>query len=215
MSRLDWVSPSLACGITLTHLAYTEPLEQNPTYFSPPDPAIADMLKLSEKRIQELEQTRATLEARILDQENETMLLREQLSKRDREITRIGTQLEVSKHHQFGSTASAIFVPSSSDQKEDLNAATFSDLATARERLEQLEIQIEFLQDHNDALEKVCFSLMLRVNLAVFSLTTIGRNSQPSSLIKRVKSTRTKSIETKWLKTFDLSEKGAMDYCKI
>jgi peptidoglycan hydrolase CwlO-like protein len=46
-------------------------LQQAPTYFTPPDPAIGDMLKLSEASIEQLQKARKDLEAKIVDLENE------------------------------------------------------------------------------------------------------------------------------------------------
>lgn len=81
------------------------------------------------------------------------------MSKRDREITRLGAQLEVSRSQQFGALQPThVLNPTVNEQGELTSNRTgsFKELPAARERIEQLEVQIEYLQDHIDALEKVC-----------------------------------------------------------
>ena len=50
-------------------------MQQAPTYFTPPDPAIGDMLKLSEATIEQLQKAKKDLEAKIVDLENEVISL--------------------------------------------------------------------------------------------------------------------------------------------
>ena len=91
------------------------------------------------------------------------VLLREQAAKRDREITRLGAALEVSRSQQFGAyqpTVSATLPQVGPEgQLESSRTIGFKELPAARERIEQLELQVEYLQDHIDALEKVEFVL--------------------------------------------------------
>jgi hypothetical protein len=88
------------------------------------------------------------------------VLLREQAAKRDREITRLGAALEVSRSQQFGAYQPTASLPPPAQvgpegHLETSRTAGFKELPAARERIEQLELQVEYLQDHIDALEKV------------------------------------------------------------
>lgn len=51
-----------------------EPLQQNPIYFTAPDPVIADMVQLAEARIENLEKDNSSLEAQIKDMESEVWI---------------------------------------------------------------------------------------------------------------------------------------------
>ena len=85
------------------------------------------------------------------------MSLRELASKKDRELLRLGTQLEVSRSQQFGAlqpTNANPVINAKGDMVSSRNAG-IQELPEAHERIEQLEVQIEYLQDHVDALEKV------------------------------------------------------------
>jgi hypothetical protein len=49
-------------------------LQQNPIYFTAPDPVIADMVQLAEARIVNLESANSSLESQIKDMESEVGL---------------------------------------------------------------------------------------------------------------------------------------------
>ena len=134
-----------------------EPLQQTPSYFTPPDPAIADMLRLAQGRIEQLEESKKNFELLESDFQNESSLLREQIAKRDMEIKRLGAQLEVSRSQQFGAYQptthpNTFSVDTQGQLTKPSGGAT--NITAARERIEQLEIQVEYLQDHSDALER-------------------------------------------------------------
>eukprot|EP00842_Homolaphlyctis_polyrhiza_P003827 jgi/Hompol1/4445/HPOL_000207-RA len=144
-----------------------EPLESVPTYFSPPDPVVADMVRLAEGQIETLIKVKSEMEAKNTDLENEILITREQLAKREREIQRLGAQLEVARAQQFGAAqhlraanaTNGTRSPSKQDPLSDQlkassRTAGIVDLHTAKDRIEQLEIQIEYLQEHIDGLEK-------------------------------------------------------------
>ena len=69
----------------------------------------------------------------------------------------MGTQLEVSRSQQFGALQPTHANPVISEKGGVLSARNsgIKELPAAHERIEQLEVQIEYLQDHADALEKV------------------------------------------------------------
>lgn len=133
-----------------------EPLQQNPIYFTAPDPVIADMIQLSEARIENLESSISNLEAKIKDMESEAVSLRELAAKKDRELIRLGTQLEVSRSQQFGALQPTNANPVITGSGEIVSSRNvdIKELPAAHQRIEQLELQIEYLQDHVDALEK-------------------------------------------------------------
>ncbi|KAL2915535.1 hypothetical protein HK105_204937 [Polyrhizophydium stewartii] len=134
-----------------------EPLDSVPVYFSPPDPAIGDMLKLAEGQIESLTKATKELEAKNTDLENEIQVTREQLSKREREIQRLGAQLEIARAQQYGPAPvqrSEKDNPSKQHIKGSSRTAGIHDIETAKDRIDQLEIQVEYLQDHIDGLEK-------------------------------------------------------------
>lgn len=78
-------------------------------------------------------------------------------AKKDRELIRLGTQLEVSRSQQFGAFQPTNINPVVIDKGELVSGrnAGIKELPVAHERIEQLEVQIEYLQDHVDALERV------------------------------------------------------------
>ncbi len=87
-------------------------------------------------------------------------MLRDLAAKKDREVIRLGTQLEVSRSQQFGalqptSTFNANPTIGGNGELIMTRNSGIKELPEAHERIEQLEVQIEYLQDHVDALEKV------------------------------------------------------------
>ena len=74
-AKLQKIDIETGLGIQIIDLFEIEPLEHNPVYFAAPDPAISDMLKLAEGKIDSLQQTKKDLEARIYDMENEAFFL--------------------------------------------------------------------------------------------------------------------------------------------
>ncbi|KAH6564305.1 hypothetical protein BASA83_011775 [Batrachochytrium salamandrivorans] len=144
------------------------------TCFVPPDPVIGDMVRLAEGQIESLTQANKEIQSKNTDLENELHISREQLSKREREILRLSTQLEVSRSQQFGAPQN---ITSTTPQPRNGHAASSSpsktpasrigtsrtagivDIEAAKDRIEQLEIQIEYLQEHIDGLEKELVNL--------------------------------------------------------
>ena len=116
-----------------------EPLDKAPVYFTPPDPVIGDAVRLAQGRIESLEKQIHESQAREIDLNNDLILVREQLAKREREIARLGTQLEISRSQQFGPQK-----PSNPAKSPSIGvrSAAITDLESARDRIEQLEIQI-------------------------------------------------------------------------
>ncbi|KAI8926969.1 hypothetical protein BC831DRAFT_511187 [Entophlyctis helioformis] len=138
-----------------------EPLDHAPVYFVPPDPVVGDMVRLAEGQIETLIKGTRELESKNTDLENEVQNAREQLAKREREIQRLGAQLEIARSQQFGPGQRLEPRPSSpskrgsaSPVKGSSRTAGIVDLDAAKDRIEQLEIQIEYLQEHIDGLEK-------------------------------------------------------------
>ncbi|TPX64074.1 hypothetical protein SpCBS45565_g06173 [Spizellomyces sp. 'palustris'] len=128
-----------------------EPLQNPPVHFPPPDPLIADMVKLAEGRIENLGKAMDLLSAKNLDLENELDLIRKKLGNREQEMERLGAQLEIARAQQFST------VPLSSGTREggvDGKVQNIQDLNVARQRIEQLEMQLEYLQEHVEGLEK-------------------------------------------------------------
>ncbi|KNC96052.1 uncharacterized protein SPPG_08646 [Spizellomyces punctatus DAOM BR117] len=128
-----------------------EPLQNPPVHFPPPDPMIADMVKLAEGRIANLGKAMDLLSAKNLDLENELDLIRKKLENREQEMERLGAQLEIARAQQFST------VPLSSGTREggvDGKVQNIQDLNVARQRIEQLEMQLEYLQEHVEGLEK-------------------------------------------------------------
>ncbi|KAL5033378.1 hypothetical protein BDV3_000368 [Batrachochytrium dendrobatidis] len=132
--------------------------------FARPDPVIGDMVRLAEGQISALQESNKEMQSKNLDLENEIQITREQLAKREREIQRLGAQLEVSRSQQFGAPQNISTVPLSNTTKSTSQSsparrgtsytAGIVDIETAKDRIEQLEIQIEYLQEHIDTLEK-------------------------------------------------------------
>ncbi|KAJ3300836.1 hypothetical protein HK104_000030 [Borealophlyctis nickersoniae] len=130
-----------------------EPLENPPARFVPPDPVVADMVKLAEGRIEMLETLNKDLSAKNLDLENQVQLIREQLTKREQEIQRLGAQLEISRAQQFSTVAYTKQPTTNGDVTGD-RQPSIHELPIAKQRIEQLELQIEYLQEHIEGLEK-------------------------------------------------------------
>ncbi|KAJ3299289.1 hypothetical protein HDU76_006357, partial [Blyttiomyces sp. JEL0837] len=133
-----------------------EPLTTTPEFFPPPEPSMADVIKLSQLRVEQLEKKSADLEGKNADLENEMQVTRDQLNKREQEILRLGAQLEVSRAQQFSSVqVSGRPVGLFRDDGAPIDPAeSIHQLPIARQRIEQLEQQIEYLQEHIESLEK-------------------------------------------------------------
>ncbi|KAJ3089136.1 hypothetical protein HK102_007124 [Quaeritorhiza haematococci] len=139
------------------------PLEHPPIAFPPPDPVVADMVKLAEARISNLEDDKKNLELRNVDLENQLQMIRDQLVKREQEIHRLGNQLEISRAKQYliplSKKPSNINSPSRSKDatgsgEHNNDKDHLYDLGIAKARIEQLEMMVEHLQEHAEALEK-------------------------------------------------------------
>ncbi|KAJ3035122.1 hypothetical protein HDV00_004293 [Rhizophlyctis rosea] len=138
-----------------------EPLSQPPVHFAPPDPVIADLVKLAEGKASETEKLNQDLTAKNIDLEN-------QLAKRDQEIERLGAQLEVARSQQFASGLTSGLgshgynaTRATGGQKNgnegiaaNAHVPQSHELLAAKARVEQLELQMEFLQEHIEGLEK-------------------------------------------------------------
>ena len=84
-------------------------------------------------------------------------LLREQVARREQESSRLGAQLEVARAQQFSTVPpGARALPEiRGDEPGHSETSGIRNLTVARQRIEQLEMQVEYLQEHIDGLEKV------------------------------------------------------------
>ncbi|KAJ1569318.1 hypothetical protein HK096_003479, partial [Nowakowskiella sp. JEL0078] len=130
-----------------------EPLKDKPKT-QVPDPMFFDILKLSESRIEQLEKSNQDFKALNIDLENEIGIVRDQLKKREEEITRIGTQLEIARAQQFSSIPLGAPTLTSVKDRSNSDSTGIINLSSAKQRIEQLEMQIEYLQEHIFTLEK-------------------------------------------------------------
>jgi chromosome segregation ATPase len=124
------------------------PLDHPTVFFSPPHPVHVDVLALQDQKEKELEQKIREQQVLVGELQSRIHVLEDQVSKRDREVVRLGSELEVARSHQFNAP-------------QRLNATVvrsrvqgIHDLETAYDRIESLETQIEALQEHIDSLER-------------------------------------------------------------
>lgn len=136
-----------------------EPLAPPFPKFVPPDPVVCDMVKLSEARIELMDKTIDDLSSKNKDLENEIQLIRDQLGKREQEIARLGAQLEISRSQQYLSRNTVTNI-----SKLGSSLPTFEEVESrlptggetmSNQRVAQLEMHVEYLQEHISELEKV------------------------------------------------------------
>jgi hypothetical protein len=108
----------------------------------PPTAVNLDIVKISEERNKTLEKKNQDYQMRLTDLENEIQLLKTSLINRDSEIKRLGAQLESSKVHQF-------------DYLQNNKVEGMTQNPASRQRVDQLEMQIEQLHEYVENLEKV------------------------------------------------------------
>ncbi|KAJ3235721.1 hypothetical protein HDU81_000202 [Chytriomyces hyalinus] len=133
-----------------------EPLDHQISSFSRPDPEVVDAILLAQGRIESLEKSNIELANQNTDLQNEIQTVRSQVKGRDQEIMRLGAQLEVSRAQQF-SNIQVHGRPLGVQRDEGAPsepADSIHQLPLARQRIEQLEMQIEHLQEHIDTLER-------------------------------------------------------------
>ncbi|KAL7747680.1 hypothetical protein RI367_006969 [Sorochytrium milnesiophthora] len=131
---------------------------------APPDPDTVDMLKITESRLKTVQESKADLERRNGDLEGQIELLREQILTREQEITRLGSQLELSKTAPTynGSTLlsksqklrSVSMQDGRTSPRTSPSRSPLADQMATDDRIEQLESQVDFLQDTIQSLEK-------------------------------------------------------------
>ncbi|TPX46008.1 hypothetical protein SeMB42_g03840 [Synchytrium endobioticum] len=133
-----------------------EPLHNAPIPFLGPDPVIADALRMAEARVEQLSKMKDDLTAKNIDLDNQVQLLREQVARREQESARLGAQLEVARAQQFSTVPPGArpLHEIRGDEPGHSETAGIRDLTVARQRIEQLEMQVEYLQEHVDGLEK-------------------------------------------------------------
>ncbi|KAJ3237458.1 hypothetical protein HDU78_004081, partial [Chytriomyces hyalinus] len=133
-----------------------EPLDHQISSFTRPDPEVVDAILLAQGRIESLEKSNTELANQNTDLQNEIQTVRSQVKGRDQEIMRLGAQLEVSRAQQF-SNIQVHGRPLGVQRDEGAPsepADSIHQLPLARQRIEQLEMQIEHLQEHIDTLER-------------------------------------------------------------
>ena len=128
-----------------------EPVEFQPTGAPIMDPLTIDIVKACEKKVDVIEQQRDELTYKCQDLQNELELLQLKIRNRDTENQRIGTQLEVARSNQFNNLGAGPAV--TSDGPINANEAAYK-LPIAKQRIEQLEVQLEHLHDYTSSLEK-------------------------------------------------------------
>ncbi|KAJ3105156.1 hypothetical protein HDU97_008438 [Phlyctochytrium planicorne] len=133
-----------------------EPMTESYAQFHPPNPATVDLLNVAQGKIDVLEKAAEDFKGKNVDLENEIQTLKDQLTLREQEIVRLGTQLEISRAQQFSSiqvSGKPVGVVRGDGAPID-PAESIHLLPVARERIEQLEQQVEHLLEQIDSLEK-------------------------------------------------------------
>ncbi|TPX37474.1 hypothetical protein SmJEL517_g00561 [Synchytrium microbalum] len=132
-----------------------EPLQNPSTAFLGPDPVIADALRMAEARAEQLSKIKDDLSSKNIDLENQAChSLKEQVGRREQESARLGAQLEVARAQQFSTVPPGARPLHEIRDDGTSETAGIRDLTVARQRIEQLEMQVEYLQEHADGLEK-------------------------------------------------------------
>ncbi|KAJ3180398.1 hypothetical protein HDU85_004104 [Gaertneriomyces sp. JEL0708] len=130
-----------------------EALETNGSKFVSPDPVVADMVRLAQGRVDELEKDCTLLRTRNEDLEHQLEMMQNNLAHRHQEITRLTTELSLAR-------SSVLYPPvtSNSDTPAQHTSPTSSayaipDLPTAHQRIQHLESQLQLLNQHCESLE--------------------------------------------------------------
>ncbi|KAI9146415.1 hypothetical protein BKA69DRAFT_23059 [Paraphysoderma sedebokerense] len=100
-----------------------------------PEPHMVDMVKIVEAKVDILEKEKEELLLRATDFESEIQLYREQITNREQEIARLGALLETSRAQSF------------------VTGGVSGITSAKNSRVEQLEMQVEYLQEHVQSLE--------------------------------------------------------------
>ena len=108
-----------------------------------------DLVVLAEERANKFETSARDERSKATALQEEIQTVLEQISKRDREITRLSSQLELVRNNQF--TTGRTSTPSAGIQIGTLHGIT--DLNAAKERIQHLELQLESLHTHIETLE--------------------------------------------------------------
>ncbi|KAJ3257999.1 hypothetical protein HK103_004133 [Boothiomyces macroporosus] len=126
-------------------------------FYKPPDPVVYDIVNNLESKVETLTSQVQLKDSTISDLTNKCSLLKDQLEKREFEITRLGSELQLARADQFVAKQH-ITRPTESRNgnisRSSMRNIGISDLETAKDRIEQLEIQTEYLQEHINGLEK-------------------------------------------------------------
>ncbi len=125
------------------------PLTRERPYFPPPNPEMIDLVLLAQTQSQRQLILFTQERARASSLQEEITTLLDQLAKRDREITRLGSQLELVRQHQF--TTGVKGKGMSGGGLVGLGGV--QDLEGAKERISNLEMMVESLSSHIEALE--------------------------------------------------------------
>ncbi|KAJ3322105.1 hypothetical protein HDV06_003556 [Boothiomyces sp. JEL0866] len=126
-------------------------------YYKPPDPVVYDIVNTLETKIATLTSQVQIKDSTISDLSSKCALLKDQLEKREFEITRLGSELQLARADQFVAKQHITRPTESRNGNVSRNSVRnigISDLETAKDRIEQLEIQTEYLQEHINGLEK-------------------------------------------------------------
>ncbi|KAJ3063778.1 hypothetical protein HDU98_000438 [Podochytrium sp. JEL0797] len=126
------------------------------TTFTPPTPIQIDTLALTTAKLESVERVCESLRNQNADLEVEIQGVRGQVTKREMECARLGAQLEVARAQQFMNVqVQGTPVTHLRNEGAPLSpTSTLHTLPLARARIEQLESQILYLQEHIDTLEQ-------------------------------------------------------------
>ncbi|KAJ3283978.1 hypothetical protein HDU79_008621 [Rhizoclosmatium sp. JEL0117] len=133
-----------------------EPLAHPSPAFTPPEPITINALQITQSRVDQLEKTVSELSNQNADLESQLHECRDQVVEREKEVMRLGAQLELARANQF-SNVQVHGKPLDYMRDEGAPSSptqTIHQLPIARARIEQLESQIEHLQAHIDTLEQ-------------------------------------------------------------
>ncbi|KAJ3414954.1 hypothetical protein HDV05_005785 [Chytridiales sp. JEL 0842] len=131
-----------------------EPQRMTNSDFAEPSPVVVDAVKIAQGRLDSLQITCNDLKAKNDDLESEVQVIRDQLTKREQEIIRLGAQLELSRSQQFTTTKGLPAGVLRTDGVPSETLDSIHQLPIARQRIEHLEYQILHLQEYIESLEK-------------------------------------------------------------
>ncbi|KAJ3335298.1 hypothetical protein HDU91_002247, partial [Kappamyces sp. JEL0680] len=124
------------------------PLQQDRPYFPPPNPSFMDLVALSDQRLEKEMRAAKEERAKAATLQEEIAVVLDQLGKRDREITRLSSNLELARSSQFTTGTR----PTSAHGFHG-GLGGITDLDGAKDRIQHLELQVESLHTHIEALE--------------------------------------------------------------